>query len=315
MNVKNITLTGGEVAVTSGISGQNCDIRNDGTGVIYASTRPNITAGADGVVSVPAGAAVKVLGSNGTVYLLGTGEVTAIGNDYSTPVFKTAAAGGGVIASNSNLLINSNFKINQRGKTEYTGAGSTLDCWKLARAGNRLTLIDGGIELGFVAGSSPTGTAHLFQKIENYADFAGKMVTASANVLETTSAKPQMLIVYTLDGAKTHTTCNLAVGDNSVTANIPAGITDLQLWLYGAYPSAGDSADAYTRFGHVKLELGGVATPYIAPIFADELARCQRYYQIRSTGDVAAADMRPTMRTITDIKQREDGSYEYIAEL
>ena len=313
MNIKTINLTGTETAVKVG--GGNAEIRNNGTVTIYAASNSGIVAGADGVVSIPAGTSVTVTDTRGTVYILGTGSVEVVGKDWVAPVFKAAAAAGGVIASNPNLLINSNFKINQRGKSEYTGAGSALDCWKLARAGNRLTLIDGGVELGFVAGSAPTGTAHLFQKIENYADFAGKTVTASANVLGTTSAKPQMLSVYTLDGAKTHTACNLSVGDNSITANIPEGITDLQLWIYGAYPSAGDTDSAYTRFGHVKLELGGVATPYIAPIFADELARCQRYYQIRSTGDVAEADMRPSMRTITDIKQREDGSYEYIAEL
>lgn len=311
---KTIILDGTEAAVK--ISGRFFNVKNSGAGIMYASTAPNVVADADGVMPIDAGTSVVMDTSTAdTVYLLGTGKAVYISKDTDTDFFNSAAAGGGVIASNPNLLINSNFKINQRGKSEYTGAGSALDCWKLARAGNRLTVIDGGIELGFVAGSSPAGTAHLFQKIENYADFAGKTVTASANVLETTSVKPQMLIVYTLDGAKNHTTCNLAVGDNSVTANIPTGITDLQLWLYGAYPSAGDTDSAYTRFGHVKLEFGGISTPYIAPIFADELARCQRYYQIRSTGDIAAADMRPSMRTITDIKQREDGSYEYIAEL
>lgn len=311
---KTIILDGTEAAVK--ISGRFFNVKNSGAGVMYASTAPNVVADADGVMPIDAGTSVVLdTSSADMVYLLGTGKAVYICKDTDTDFFNSAAAGGGVIASNSNLLINSNFNINQRGKTEYTGAGSVLDCWKLARAGNRLTIINGGIELGFVAGSSPAGTAHLFQRIENYADFAGKTVTASVNVPETTSVKPQMLIVYTLDGAKTHTTCNLAVGDNSVTANIPAGITDLQLWLYGGYPSAGDTDSAYTRFGHVKLELGGVATPFFPPDPATELMKCQRYYQLRSTGDIAAADMRPSMAEIKDIKQRSDGLYEYIAEL
>lgn len=217
--------------------------------------------------------------------------------------------------SGQNCIYNSNFTINQRGKTEYTGSGYAIDCWKLARADNRMTVIDGGIELGFVAGSNPTGTAHLFQRIENYADFSGKTVTASAFVMDTTSAKPQMLVVHTLDGTRNHSIVDLSVGNNSVTAAIPDGITDLQIWLYGAYPAAGDSADAYTKIAHVKLELGSIATPYTPPDPATELAKCQRYYQIRSTNDIDPVDMRPSMATIKDIKQREDGNYEYDAGL
>ena len=65
----------------------------------------------------------------------------------------------------------------------------------------------------------------------------------------------------------------------------------------------------------LKLELGGIATPLCPPDPAVELAKCQRYYQIRSTGDIPAVDLRPSMATIKDIKLREDGNYEYIAEL
>lgn len=92
-NIKTIALTGAETAVS--ISGQNCDIRNDGTDVVYASTEAGIVAGADGVLSIPAGGAAKLLDANGTVYLLGTGSVMLCGNDYSELVFKSAATSSG----------------------------------------------------------------------------------------------------------------------------------------------------------------------------------------------------------------------------
>ena len=64
-----------------------------------------------------------------------------------------------------------------------------------------------------------------------------------------------------------------------------------------------------------KIEIGNVVTPIIPPDPADELARCQRYYQIRSTNDIAAVDLRPTMcKTPTDIVAVTSG-YAYIAEL
>ena len=65
----------------------------------------------------------------------------------------------------------------------------------------------------------------------------------------------------------------------------------------------------------MKLELGSIATPICPPDTATELAKCQRYYQIRSTNDIDPVDLRPSMRaTPTDIK-KVTGGYAYVAEL
>lgn len=87
------TLSGTEQEVR--ISGQNCDVRNDSVEIVYASARPGIVSGADGVVSIPAGAAVKVLDTRGKIFLLGAGSVMLCGNDYSELVFKYAPTCGG----------------------------------------------------------------------------------------------------------------------------------------------------------------------------------------------------------------------------
>ena len=94
MTSKAITLSGAEIrADYSG--GVNAWVRNDGTATVYASTVPGITAGADGVVSIPAGQAAAVYGACGTVYLLGTGSVLLVGSDYVACPFKTSAQSGG----------------------------------------------------------------------------------------------------------------------------------------------------------------------------------------------------------------------------
>ncbi|MBD9060688.1 MAG: hypothetical protein EGR45_01525 [Ruminococcaceae bacterium] len=94
MTSKTITLTGAETrAVYSG--GSNAWLRNDGTDVIYAAAVPGITAGADGVVSIPAGQAAAIYGVCGSVYLLGTGSVQLVGSDYTACPFKTSAQSGG----------------------------------------------------------------------------------------------------------------------------------------------------------------------------------------------------------------------------
>ena len=93
MSTKTITLAGSEIKAE--FSGSNAWFRNDGADVIYAAAKPGITAGADGVVAIPAGQSAPVYGANGTVWLLGTGSVQLIGSDYSTNPFKTSAQSGG----------------------------------------------------------------------------------------------------------------------------------------------------------------------------------------------------------------------------
>ena len=94
MTSKTIALTGAEIrADYSG--GTNAWLRNDGTTPVYASTAPGVTAGADGVVSIPAGQAAAIYGACGSVYLLGTGSVQLVGSDYTACPFKTSAQSGG----------------------------------------------------------------------------------------------------------------------------------------------------------------------------------------------------------------------------
>lgn len=94
MATKTINLTGAEVEVT-GLDGAHAHIRNDSTEVIYAAKTAGITAGADGVASIPAGQSDTIRGISGAVYLLGTGSVLIQSDDYVASPFKTSAASGG----------------------------------------------------------------------------------------------------------------------------------------------------------------------------------------------------------------------------
>ncbi len=94
MTIKTITLAGTETrAAYSG--GANAWLRNDSTGTVYASAAPGVTAGADGVVSIPAGGKAVIYGACGAVYLLGTGSVLLVGSDYTASPFESSAASGG----------------------------------------------------------------------------------------------------------------------------------------------------------------------------------------------------------------------------
>ena len=91
--VKTVLLDGAEVAVT--FTGANAWLRNDGTSVIYASKNADISAGADDVVSIPAGGSAPVYDARGTVYIKGSGSVQLIGSNYAVNPFKTSAQSGG----------------------------------------------------------------------------------------------------------------------------------------------------------------------------------------------------------------------------
>ena len=94
MTSKTISITGEEIKVEYS-GGANAWLRNDGTAAVYASASAGISAGADGVVSIPAGQAAAIYGACGTVYLLGTGSVLLVGSDYTSCPFRTSAQSGG----------------------------------------------------------------------------------------------------------------------------------------------------------------------------------------------------------------------------
>lgn len=99
MAVKTFTLIGTELAVI-GLEGENAHIRNDGAGVIYAAKKAGITAGADGVLPIPAGQSATVYGIAGALYLLGSGSAAVVTSDYRESPFKSVGAGGGTDIAN-----------------------------------------------------------------------------------------------------------------------------------------------------------------------------------------------------------------------
>ncbi len=344
-NYKTITLGGTEQKVN--ISGQNCDIRNDGTDIIYASNKTPIIAGEDGVLSIPAGQAAKLLDSTGTVYLLGTGAAVLCGNDYGYLVFKSAASasgGGGTedtiartainahagnsdihftaekaieaaatTISNRNIADNADFSINQRGLAEYTEIGYTVDRWHKPYANTTIKVTENGIEI--VSNNAITANECALREIftENVNKWRGKTITFSAKVTQTHAAAAMAIVCSTVAGANNPAKTTLSTGINSVTLTIPD--EEIKLMDIRFVVNAGSVAGDTFAVEWVKFEIGSAATPFVPPNHAEELAKCQRYYQIRSTGDIDPVDLRPSMATITDIRQREDGNYEYIAEL
>ena len=337
MTSKTISLTGAELRVNYS-GGTNAWLRNDGTDAIYASTTPGITAGADGTVSIPAGQSVGVYGANGTVYLKGTGSVQLIGSDYSTNPFRNSAASGGSGAddvaraaleahagnadihvtaeeksawdglSNPNLLINPDFRVNQRGQAEYT-SGYTVDRW-YSPGKCSAAPISGGVKLTSTVTAS--STTHAFWQNFEFPLPPGKY-TLSLKAADVTGVWAARIRTVTAAGdyVDSYYTPRLQAGINSVTVDLSDSeyISAVSIGF-----NKGTEAGNSLKLAWAKLEGGSLATPFVPPDYAAELAKCQRFYQVRTTNDIDPLDIRPSMRTITDIKQ-VTGGYAYVAEL
>lgn len=336
MTSKTIALTGAEIrADYSG--GTNAWLRNDGATTVYAATAPGVTAGADGVVSIPAGQAAAIYGACGSVYLLGTGSVQLVGSDYTACPFKTSAQGGSgadsvaraaieahaadadihVTAaeksawdglSNPNLLINPDFRVNQRGQAEYT-SGYTVDRW-YSPGKCSAAPISGGVKLTSTVTAS--STTHAFWQDFEFPLPPGKY-TLSLKAADVTGVWAARIRTVTAAGnyVDSYYTLALREGVNKVSVDLPDGeyISAVSIGF-----NKGTEAGNSLKLAWAKLESGSLATPFVPPDPATELAKCQRYYQMRTTNDIDPLDLRPSMRTITDIKAVE-GGYAYAAEL
>jgi hypothetical protein len=338
MTSKTIVLTGEEIrADYSG--GTNAWLRNDGTATVYASAAPGVTAGADGVVSIPAGQAAAIYGACGAVYLLGTtGSVQLVGSDYTACPFKTAALGGSgadsvaraaieahaadtdihVTAdekaywntlSGKNELDNPDFRVNQRGQNEYS-TGYTVDRWYISTDKCKAAPETNGIRL--TATATLTSNTHAFWQNIEFPLAPGKY-TLSLKAADVTGVWAARIRTVTAAGdyVDSYYTPRLQAGINSVTVDLSDSeyISAVSIGF-----NKGTEAGNSLKLAWAKLEGGSLATPFVPPDYAAELAKCQRFYQVRTTNDIDPLDIRPSMRTITDIKQ-VTGGYAYVAEL
>lgn len=176
--------------------------------------------------------------------------------------------------SNPNLLINPDFKVNQRGLTTYNETDYSFDRWKIYNT----TVKQLGNGISYKGGSATTNSVGT---LENY---ISQILETELNEEFTISVKVSSIVgSFRLEAMKKGGTSllggNALIGKKEITTN---GIHTLTL--------DGSSAPlSIIRFGTtsqngactiewIKLEKGKVATTFVAPNYADELIKCQRYY-------------------------------------
>lgn len=162
--------------------------------------------------------------------------------------------------SNPNLLINPDFKINQRGKSTYslTGAGATVDRWL---GTNAKTVVNSD---NTVTVSSLSGTGYFTQHEENIS--YGKH-TYSIYVQAITGT---VKAFYKSKNSKNIELGTLKQGLNTFTS-VDDGFKSFFLNIAGG---------SSVTLKYVKVEQGTVATAFIAPNMAEEITKCKRYFQV-----------------------------------
>ena len=222
-------------------------------------------------------------------------------------------------AGRKNLIINGDFRVSQRG--DYTSATSTthnqiyLDRWVV-----RLTTVTANIQhilgtnsapgypykdsnsLRLTATSSGTGLMRHLQRVEGF--LSGRTLTISAWV-RSNSSNARVFSFQHNGGyrvsSKPHsgngeweyltlTTLNDATTANNLYFDIALATE--------AFGSIEITSGEYVEISEVQMEIGNVATPFEYRLYGEELALCQRYYQIirckDTNGNVALIRNRST---------------------
>lgn len=173
-------------------------------------------------------------------------------------------------STNPNLLDNPWFTVNQREQTTYTGRGYTVDRWvNLSTAATSVTINNNVLTL------DPDTSMGFDQFLDNI-NLSNKTVTIS--------------VLYQDGRISAKTVTWPASGSASVADGI--ALTIYYGAVYQNKQGIGLIRNSTVSLRAVKLELGNVSTLAndIAPNYAEELAKCQRYF-IRLKGETSAITM------------------------
>lgn len=213
-------------------------------------------------------------------------------------------------AAPRNLLDNSDFTnpVNQRGATSYAGDFIyTIDRWMSGDGTATLSIQDNGVKVYSGSGSL---IPYIFQRLEKLR--AGTYTFAAK--FHSNTSLVSISNYSTDDGAAAPTTDE----ENGIIVLTFTAEEDFD--QYKAYFRLQGASNDNSVVWEWAALYSGVYTAATMPEYhpkgyGAELAECQRYYQIRSANNIAAVDMRPTMRLSSPTITSVTGGYAYSADL
>lgn len=252
----------------------------------------NVTPGVTGTLPVANGGTGQTNLANVTVGNATSAEtaekvanaLTVTVNGEETEYDGSEAAAVTVSASNPNLLDNSNFAINQGGRTSWSSVGQTVDRWRLVSG------------TGIVGTGTTSNGKYHYIRANNYnmtiRQYIERPLKYNTNYTITIGYADSSAAIKPEEISGTVT-----IGSSGGSVTWDTGIGTAQVVLYVPLSNSSSNGHAYvsisgiTNLGYIyyiKLEEGDVATPYEIPDPATELLKCQRYY-VKYTEDFQIA--------------------------
>lgn len=186
----------------------------------------------------------------------------ADGNDISDTYAKQSNI------SNPNLIMNPDFKINQRNKrnTNIGRQSYGADRWKQLNSNGVVFTSDDFLQ---ITGDMPaTNLSQPFEEIPPAGDYTLSVMSGSS---KTNLSVKSMNFTITDNGElQTNSIILLGVGMYTLSVYITDGVFEV------GFACLGNNGTCYVKW--VKLEPGTVATKFVPPDPATELLKCQRYY-------------------------------------
>lgn len=188
--------------------------------------------------------------------------------------------------SNPNLLINPDFKINQRGATSYEQQGYSVDRWKIWN----VTV-------------TPSASGGITVKNDKYED-TGTFI----QILEIATECDSTLSCYVTSVSGTVT----MVADDDSQVILKQGLnvvhTSSSTKNFTIFLNQGTSI----TLKWVKLEQGSIATSFVEPNISDELDKCLRYFESGSLDTAPGLAIQPTVYIRTYIHpKRSNPTYKF----
>ena len=193
------------------------------------------------------------------------------------------------LLNNPNLLINGDFKVNQRGAsgTQKGNAKFPVDKWKTSAlnafcttnidANNNVESVTVGIT-DVTAASGRVCLAYNFED-KDFKKLLGKKVTLSVNYEELNADVSNSVRIRFDSGVDNGSTIlSTTTGTATLTFSVNPSATKLVIQIAGTSKALNYSL----KLNWAKLELGSIATAFNPKNYAEELLACMRYYQIRS---------------------------------
>lgn len=165
--------------------------------------------------------------------------------------------------SNQNLLINPDFKINQRGATNYeSDSGASVNTYSVDRWSLHRHKLAVNSDKSITLANTPSSEGSFSQILENAVEGD---VTIQIYVVDVSGSAS--VLVMPSDGSTVVDAGNLKKGLNVFHYN--QGLKKIYIKVL----------NGTITLKYAKVEQGTVATSYVAPDPIEEYPKCQRYFQ------------------------------------